>query len=85
MPVDAEKKKLQNCYLGFLKFWKFWDFFQHFFFKKSPQILKFKNGIYVLEEPPKNVYTNFEVIPFRNVVFIAFRMWKMATVQRIWT
>ena len=23
MPVDAEKNKLQNCYLGFLKFWKF--------------------------------------------------------------
>ena len=71
MPVDAEKNKLQNCYLGFLKFWKFWDFFQHcfLFFQKIPQISKFqKNGIYVLEETPKNVCTKFQVIPFINAV-----------------
>ena len=24
MSVDAEKNKLQNRYLGFLKVWKFW-------------------------------------------------------------
>ena len=53
MPVDAEKNKLQNCYLGFLKFWKFWkflDFFQHsfLFFQKIPQNLKiFKKPEYM--------------------------------------
>ena len=78
MPVDAEKNKLQNCYLGFLKvwkFWKFWDFFQHFFsifFKKSPKFQNFqKTGKYVLEETLKNVCTKFQVIPFINAVFIA--------------
>ena len=47
MSVDAEKNKLQNCYLGFLKFWKFWDFFNiffYYFFQKIPQNFKiFKN------------------------------------------
>ena len=53
MPVDAEKNKLQNCYLGFLKFWnflKFWDFFNIFFlfFKKIPQNFKiFKKPAYI--------------------------------------
>ena len=90
MPVDAEKNKLQNCYLGFLKFWKFWkfwDFFNIFFiFSKNPP--KFQNfqktGIYVLEETLKNVCTKFQVIPFINAVFIALWMWKMATFQGIW-
>ena len=46
MPVDAEKNKLQNYYLGFLKFWKFWKFWDFFniffiFFSKNPP--KFQN------------------------------------------
>ena len=49
MPIDAEKNKLQNCYLGFLKFWKFWKFWDFFniffyFFKKSPKISKFSKN-----------------------------------------
>ena len=49
MSVDAEKNKLQNCYLGFWKFWKcrkFWDFFNIFFIfffqKISPNFKIFK-------------------------------------------
>ena len=91
MPVDAEKNKLQNCYLGFFKFWKFWKFWDFFiiflfFFQKNPP--KFQNfqktGICVLEETLKNVCTKFQVIPFINVVFIALWMWKMASFQGIW-
>ena len=69
MPVDAEKNKLQNCYLGFFKFWKFWKFWDFFniffyFFKKSPKFQNFqKTGIYILEETLKNVCTKFQVIP----------------------
>ena len=65
MPVDADKNKLQNCYLGFLKFFKFgkfWYFFNTFlFFKKSLQISNFQKPeyLYVPEEPPENVCTNF--------------------------
>ena len=74
-PVDAENNKLQDCYLGFSKFGNFGNFeiFSTFLlFKKSPQISKFsKTGIYVLEETLKNVCTNFQVIAFINVVFIA--------------
>ena len=57
-----------------LKLLGIWIFFQHFYFcKKSLKISKFsKNGIYVLEQPLKNVYTKFQVIPSINVVFIAF-------------
>ena len=76
MPVDAEKNKLQNWYVGFSKFWKFENFSTFLFYlqKKNPQISKFskKNEICVLEEPLKNVCTKFQVIPFINVVFIAF-------------
>ena len=87
MPVDAEKNKLQNCYLGFLKFWKFWKIFNIFFiFSKNPKFQNFqKTGIYALEESLKNVCTKFQVIPFISVVFIALWMWKMATFQGIWT
>ena len=81
MPVDAEKNKLQNCYLGFfeiLKFLKFLRTFQHFFFifsKNHPKFQNFqKTGIYVLEETLKNVCTKFQVIPFINAVFIALWM-----------
>ena len=49
IPVDAEKNKLQNSYLGFLKFWKFWKFwdfstFFFYFFKNSPKISKFSKN-----------------------------------------
>ena len=91
MPIDAEKNKLQNCYLGFLKFWKFWKFWDFFniffyFFQKIPLNFKIfkKNGIYVLEETLRNVCTKFQVIRFINAVFIALWMWKMATFQGIW-
>ena len=48
------------------------EIFQHFFiFAKNPQISKFKK-ICVLEEPLRNVCTKLQVIPFINVVFIAF-------------
>ena len=43
MPVDAEKNKLQNCYLGFVKFWKcrkFWIFSTFFIFQKIPANFK---------------------------------------------
>ena len=89
MPVDAEKNKLQNCYLGFFKFWKFWKFWDFFniffyFFKKSPKFQNFqKTGIYVLDEALKNVCTKFQVNSFINAVFIALWMWKMATFQGI--
>ena len=81
MPFDAEKNQLQNCYFGFLKFWKFWkfgDFFNIFLFlQKIPQNFKMlKTGIYVLEQPLNNVGTKCQVIPFINVVFIAFWMSK---------
>ena len=76
-------------------FWNFenfgnFDIFSTFFifFQKIPPNLKNfkkKNGIYVLEEPVKNVWlcTKFQVVPFRNVVFIELSMWKMATFQGI--
>ena len=52
------------------------DTFSTFFLflrKKIPQVSKFsKTGIYVLEKPLKNVCTKRQVIPFINVVFIAF-------------
>ena len=51
------------------------EIFQHFFYfyKKSPKFQNFqKKEISVLEEPLKNVCTKFQVIPFINVVFIAF-------------
>ena len=48
MPVDAEKNKLQNCYLGFLKFWKILRFFQNFLFKKKiPPNFKIKKTEYM--------------------------------------
>ena len=49
-------------------------FFQHFFiFAKITKFQNFqKTGMYLLEEPLKNVCTKFQVIPFINVVFIAF-------------
>ena len=78
MPVDAEKNKLQNCYLGFLKFLKILEilrFFHHlflFFSKNPPKFQNFqKTGIYVLDEILKNVCAKFQVIPFINAVFIA--------------
>ena len=73
MPLDAEKNKVQNCYLGFLNCQNFgnFEFFQHFFFKKSSKISKFSKNRNISEEPLKNVCTKFQVIPFINVVFIA--------------
>ena len=64
MPVDAEKNKLQNCYLGLSKFGNFGniEIFQHFFtfLKNHPKFQNFqKTGIYVLEETLKNVCSNF--------------------------
>ena len=49
-PLDAEKNKLQNCYLGFLKFWKFGEFFNIFFFifsKNPPNFKIFKKPEYM--------------------------------------
>ena len=70
--------------------WNFQNFgnleiFKHFLFMQKKKFTFSKNGIYVLEEPLKNVCTKFQVIPFMNIVFIAFWMWKMATFQGIWT
>ena len=87
MPVDAEKNKLQNCYLGcfeILKVLEIWRFI-FLFLQKNPQNFKIlKTGINVLEELLKYVCTKFQVIPFINDVFIAFWMWKKATFQGIW-
>ena len=51
MPVDAEKNKLQNCYLGFFEILKIFRFFQHSFLFSSKNPLKFQNfqktGIYM--------------------------------------
>ena len=51
MSVDAEKNKLQNHYLGFLKFrkfWKFGDFFNIFLFlQKIPQNFEIKKTEYI--------------------------------------
>ena len=58
------------------------DIFNFFLFLQKTNL---KNGIYVLEEPLKNICTKFQGIPFINVVFIAFWMWKMATFPSIWT
>ena len=56
----------------------FWDFENCesletfiFYFPNNPlkfPIFQKKNGIHVLQEPLKNVYTKFQVIPFINVV-----------------
>ena len=75
------------------EFWKCENFgnleiFSSFFIftKNLPKFKIFQEtGIYVLEEPLKNVCAKFQVIPFINVVFIAFWMWKVATFQGIWT
>ena len=43
------------------------------FTKNPPKFQNFqKNEICVLEEPLKNLCTKFQVIPFINIVFIAF-------------
>ena len=49
MPLDAEKNKLQNWYLGVLKFWKCWKFGDFFnilflFLQKIAQISKFSKN-----------------------------------------
>ena len=59
MPVDAEKNKLQNCYLGFLKFWKCWKFWR-------PNFKIFKKPVL---EGLSNVCTKFQVRAFINARF----------------
>ena len=38
MPVDADKNKLQNWYVGFSKFWKIWKFGDFSFYVKISQM-----------------------------------------------
>ena len=53
MPVDAEKNKLQNCYLGFSKYWivfgnlEIFNSLFYFYKTKSPNFKIFKNPEYM--------------------------------------
>ena len=59
-----------------LKILEIWRFFNFIFATNHPLSPNFKNVMYVLEELLKNVCTKFQIIPFINVVFIAFLMLK---------
>ena len=82
-------KTIISDFWNFANFWNLDIFFNTFilFLQKNPRKFQIfhKTGIYVLEKPLKNVCSKFQVIPFINVLFIPFWMWKIVTFQDIGT
>ena len=69
-------QKLRSWFFEILKNLEIWRFKKKISLQ-IPQISKYsKTGTYVLERSLKNVCSKFQVIPYRNVIFIAFWMWK---------